>query len=61
MRDAIEQLALTRDEAAAALRTSKDKVDAAIRTGALKAKRVGRAVVIPARALAEYLEHLPDA
>ena len=61
MREPIEPLALTRDEAAAALRTSKDKVDAAIRTGALRAKRVGRAVVIPARALTEYLEHLPDA
>ena len=56
-----DQLAYTRDEAAAALRISKDKVDAAIRTGALRAKRVGRTIVIPARALTEYLEHLPDA
>ena len=55
------QLALTRDEAAAALRISKDKVDQAIRTGALKAKRLGRTVVIPARALEEFLDNLPDA
>lgn len=56
-----DQLAYTRDEAAAALRISKDKVDAAIRTGALKAKRVGRSIVIPAPALTAYLDALPDA
>lgn len=54
-------LAYTRDEAAAALRISKEKVDAAIRRGDLKAKRVGRAVVIPAKALEDYLDALPDA
>ena len=61
MRDAIEQLALTRDEAAAALRTSKDKIDRAIRTGELKAKRIGRDVRIPVEALREYRDGLPDA
>lgn len=57
----LRPLAYTRDEAAAVLRLSKDKVDAAIRRGDLKAKRDGRAVVIPAKALEQYLEALPDA
>lgn len=54
-------LAYTRDEAAEALRISKAKVDAAIHSGALKAKRVGRQYLIPAKALEAYLESLPDA
>lgn len=57
----LRPLAYTRDEAAAVLRLSKDKVDAAIRRGDLKAKRDGRAVVIPAKALDAYLDGLPDA
>lgn len=54
-------LVYTRDEAAAAARTSKDRIDKAIRTGQLKAKKNGRAVVIPAKALQAYLDALPDA
>lgn len=54
-------LALTRDQAAEALRMSKAKVDQAIRTGELKAKRNGRDVLIPVRALEAYLDALPDA
>jgi excisionase family DNA binding protein len=54
-------LVLTRDEAAAAARLSKDKIDRAIRTGELKAKKNGRSVLIPVQALQSYLENLPDA
>lgn len=54
-------LVYTRDEAAAALRTSKAKVDQAIRAGLLRAKRNGRDVLIPAKALEDYLDSLPDA
>lgn len=61
-------LAYTRDEAAQTARVSKDRIDRAIRTGELKAKRPkgangkpGRAVVIPANALAQWLENEPDA
>lgn len=57
----VEPLAYTRDEAAQALRTSKAKVDQAIRTGHLTAKRHGRDVLIPVKALEEYLRTLPDA
>lgn len=54
-------LVYTRDEAAQAARTSRDGIDKAIRTGQLKAKKNGRKVVIPAAALAAWLDALPDA
>lgn len=56
-----EPLTYTRDEAAALLRTSKSRIDQAIHSGALKAKQMGRRIVIPAKALSEYLDSLPDA
>jgi excisionase family DNA binding protein len=57
----VTPLAYTRDEAAEALRMSKAKVDQAIRLGDLKAKRNGRDILIPAKALDAYLESLQDA
>ncbi|GEL95397.1 helix-turn-helix domain-containing protein [Cellulomonas composti] len=54
-------LVYTRDEAAAAARTSKARIDQAIHSGQLKAKQMGRRIVIPAKALEEYLDALPDA
>lgn len=56
------RLAYSRAEAAQVLGgISLAKVDQAIRTGQLRAKRNGRDVLIPARALEEYLDALPDA
>lgn len=54
-------LVYTREEAAAVLRTSRSGVDKAIHSGRLKAKQQGRRIVIPHKALEEYLESLPDA
>ncbi len=53
-------LALTRDEAAVAARTSKDRIDKAIRSGQLKAKQLGRRIVIPVSALEAWLDSQPD-
>lgn len=53
-------LALTRDEAAEAARVSKDRIDKAIRSGALKAKQMGRRIVIRVTDLEAWLDSQPD-
>ncbi|MGY4642816.1 helix-turn-helix domain-containing protein [Cellulomonas sp. URHB0016] len=53
-------LAYTRQEAAVMLRTSKSRIDQAIHSSQLKAKQMGRRIVIPAKALDDYLDSLPD-
>lgn len=53
-------LALTRDEAAQAARTSKDRIDKAIRAGHLRAKQMGRRIVIRVADLEAWLDSQPD-
>lgn len=53
-------LVYTRREAAEACRTSVDRIDKAIRSGQLKAKQLGRRIVIPVSALEAWIESQPD-
>ena len=54
-------LTYTRDEAAAALRTSKDRIDKEIHSGRLKAKQIGRRILIRRVDLEQWLDEQPDA
>jgi len=57
----MSQLAFSRAQAAEASSLSEDEIDRAIKRGDLRAKRVGRRVVIPAPALEAWLDSLADA
>lgn len=52
--------AYSRETAAAETTLSEDVLDAAIKKGALRAKQVGRRVLILPSDLNEYLDSLPD-
>ncbi len=52
--------AYSRADAAAAASISEDILDAAIKKGKLKAKHVGRRVLIRPDDLAAYIDSLPD-
>lgn len=52
--------AYSRESASAETTISEDMLDRAIKTGALKAKQLGRRVIILPKDLDAYLESLPD-
>lgn len=57
----LPRIALTVPEAAESVGVSKDRIRAAINSGKLRAKRDGRALMIPVTSLETWVDGLEDA